>query len=121
MSLVAAIVTVVTSAAFAGILSSLLFARQTKRKIDSEAQRTQASATDILTGAALEMVRTAQADARSARDEAASARQRAEAAEELAIKAEQAAVACATEAANLTRSLDRYRQYVTSRGLDLLD
>lgn len=128
MNWVSIIVSIVTAGVTGGVVTTLLLLRPTKKKIDAEANEKQASTTDILTGAALRMVTAAQdqaiaaqADAIAAREEATSARKRAEAAEERAIRAEKAAVACATEAANLTRQLDRYREYVISKGLVPID
>jgi len=121
------VVPLVTATVGTGLVGSLLFFRQTRRQIEAGASEDEATAVDILTGAALKMVNEANARAAEMRDEAINARQeatrarkRAEEAEERAARAEQAAVECAAEVVKLSRLAQRYREYVGAAGLSPL-
>lgn len=118
------VVPLVTATVGTGLVGSLIFFRQTRREMEAGAEEREATAADILTGAALKMVTeanarsaAAQEDAIRAREESTRARRRAEEAEERAARAEQAALECAREVLALSALADRYREYVKSAGL----
>ena len=125
--LTSVVVPLVTATVGTGLVGSLLFFRQTRRQIEAGASEDEATAVDILTGAALKMVTEASTraaemrdEAVSAREEATRARKRAEEAEERAAGAERAAVECAAEVVKLSRLTQRYREYVGAAGLSPL-
>lgn len=120
------LVPLVTSLVMSGLLVALLTLRPQRRQINAGAKKDEATAADLLTGKALEMVDHAHAEASAAKDEAIAARTEATAARKEAEHARSEAgeavrvsMECAAEVMRLTGVIHTYETFILAEGLEL--